>query len=90
MMIGLILKNTIPVIKKTMLILDNNTDDYNSIYDIGNDDSQEELLKTRICIICGNNQLLQNFKYRFYHSNISWRRPYSFKCEKCQKSQSMK
>ena len=69
---------------------DDNFTDFNSVYDISDDDSQEELLNIRLCISCDDSQPLENFRYRSQRSNISRRLPYSWYCEKCRKSRSLK
>lgn len=69
---------------------DDNSDDFDSVYDISDDDSQEELPNMRSCISCGDNQPLENFRYRSQRGNVSRRLPYSFYCEKCRKSRSLK
>ena len=64
-------------------------DDFDDIYDISDDDSQEELPETRSCVSCGDSQPLENFRYHSQR-HISRRLSYSIYCEKCRKSHALK
>ena len=69
---------------------DDNADDFDSIYEISDDDSQDDLPKTRSCISCREIQPVENFRYRSQRGPVSRRIQYSCKCEKCRKSHSLK